>query len=466
MRLNAPWLGCVLLAALVGCQRQEAPPAAPAVAASQAPVAHPAKPAAPVPLATLHAEGAALRDRHAGVYTGRIENQPAVLWITTGTTYRRGDEVVTMARLVLYRESQAGHPDVVVKLKPENDRRFDVFRACPLSSWDEHELVDPPCEAAGSVGWTQGPPSQWTEGRPLEMRIGDAVGNTLVQWVREVDVPSAGGEKPREDQDWFDALVTRSAVPVGAPQRHGDNAWQPMRHAASGVEWDRPVSLAQPAMLDMIQREVDRRAAVYVAQALEAATRNQTAQTLLRVRYASARWLAMEESESAVGTDRRRARSRNPVWDLRSGKLVRFGDGFRYATLKRLDGSIALDLASEPAPGAEADRGLLGAALRAMGPRRASRCMQRWLDAHACGSVAQCAWQYQLPADLVALPTEEGLSLQFDHAALEQVAKQNGRAVPDALLGPAWADCVQDHVLLPWNVAMQARRNDSQIELP
>ena len=92
--------------------------------------------------------------------------------------------------------------------------------------------------------------------------------------------------------------------------------------------------------------------------------------------------------------------------------------------------------------------------------------MQRWLDAHACGTADQCAWHPAIPADLVLSPTDEGLAVQFDHAAIEHVAKEYGRLLPDALRGPAWADCVQDRVVLPWEVAMQARRSDSQIELP
>ncbi|MFZ5548604.1 MAG: hypothetical protein ACOZJX_07910 [Pseudomonadota bacterium] len=419
-----------------------------------------------LPLATVYAEAAALSGRHEGVYTTRIDGRPAVLWVGRGGAIRRGDEAVTLPRLVLYRESLAGQPDVVVELKPVDERRFDVLHICPLLLWNDAGPVERQCEAPGSIRWVHGVPSQWPEGHPLAMGITSEAGNLGVDWVREPEPPVPPGEPPRQAADWFDAVVARSALPHGALQRRGDNAWQPMRHAASGVEWDRPVALAQPAMLLAIQREVDRRAAAYVALALEAATQERTAQALLRVRYASPRWLAMEASDSAVGTDLRSARARQLVWDQRSGKLVRFADGFRYATLKRLDGSIALDATREPVAGNEADRGVLSAALRALGPRQGSRCMQRWLEAHSCGNMAQCAWASAIPADLVLLPTDEGLAVQFDHAATESVADEHGRPLPDALRGPAWSGCMQDQVVLPWELAMQARRSDSQIELP
>ncbi len=470
MRLRRSLLWCATALVMVGCQpRQDTAPAPSRAADAPAPPASPMRPASPAalqPLAEAYAEAALLRSRHEGVYTARIDDQPAALWIGSGGTLRRGDEAVQLPRLLLYRASLAGRPDVLVELRPVDDRRFDVLRACPPTVWGEHGMVEPPCQAPGSVTWTAGPPSRWPEGQPLAMGVAHAGGSLGVDWVRAAEPPVADGERPLESQAWFDAVVAQGAQPHGAPQRRGDNTWQPMRHVASGVEWDRPVALAQPAVLATVQREVDRRAAVYVAQALEAATQGRTAQALLRVRYASPRWLAMEASDSQVGADQRQLRERQTVWDLRSGKLVRFADGFRYATLKRLDGSIALDLAREPAPGTEADRGLLGAALRALGPRRGARCMQRWLEAHACGNTAQCAWQPAMPADLVLFPTDDGLAVQFDHAATEGVAQEHGRPLADPLRGAAWAACVEDRVLLPWDVAMQARRSDSQIELP
>ncbi|MFO1340019.1 MAG: hypothetical protein U1F53_17630 [Burkholderiaceae bacterium] len=443
------------------------------VPAKPVPASQPARgqPAPLQPLAEAYAEAAALYSRHAGVYTARIGDQPAVLWVGSGGAARRGDEAVLVPRLLLYRESLAGRPDVLAELRPVDDRRFDVLRACPPTFWNEQGMVVPPCEAPGNITWTRGLPSQWAEGQPLGMRLEAAGARVEVDWARvvaEAPAPDAGppGEPPLEGQAWFEAVVAHQARPLGPPQRRGDNVWQPMRHTATGVEWDWPVALAQPGALASVQREVDRRVAIHVALALEAATQGRTAQALMRVRYASPRWLAMEASDAVVGTEQRRANERQIVWDLRSGKLVRFADGFRYATLKRLDGSIVLDLSREPAPGAEADRGLLGAALRALGPRRNARCMQRWLDAHACSTPGQCAWQPLIPADLVVFPTDEGLAVQFDHAAIETVATQYSRPLPDALRGPAWAGCVQDRVLLPWDVAMQARRADSLIELP
>lgn len=472
-------LTVLLLAGLSACQRPEVTPGITRVPASadaleRAAIAGPPSqpgasvPDAPVPLRTQYAPALDLLARYQGLYLARVEGQQAVLWIDRGTTLRRGDEAVTLPRLQLYRASRAGSPQVLADLRPEQQHGPQVHRFCAFSQ-GQQELPDASCDAAQRlVLAADAAPGQSGTIDQLTSRL-DVQGSQgeVVTWLRTVDAPGPAGEPARNDVAWFDALVLRSALPQGAPQRRGDIAWQPMQHVASGVEWDRPVALPDAQVLARVQREADRRAAIFVAQALEAQARGHQAQALIRVRHASPRWLVMEASTSVVASDGAQARERHAVWDLASGTLVRFADGFHYATLKRLDGSIALDLERVPADGdADADRGLLGAALRALGPRRSARCLQRWLQAHRCQLPSACEALARVPDDLVLWPGEDGLVLQFDHAITEAAAKESGRGLPASLRGPAWASCVSDQVTLPWAVALQARRRDSRIELP
>lgn len=468
-------LGCAVLVA--ACQPgTEAVPGIRRVPASAAEPAPPAEAgqgasataAAVVPLQTQYAQALALLARHPGVHVGRIDGQEAVLWIDRGTTLRRGDEAVTLPRLQLYRASRAGSPQVLVDLRPEQQHGPQLYRFCAFSQ-GRQELPDASCDAVQRLVLAVDPTPAGT-GDGLASRLeGRSEGRgepEVIGWTRAVDAPGPAGEPARTDVAWFDAVVLRSARPQGAPQRRGEIVWQPMLHAVSGVAWDRLVALPDAEVLARVQREAERRVAIFVGQALEAQARGSQAQALIRVRHASPRWLVMEASTSTVASDGAQARERHAVWDLASGQLVRLADGFHYATLKRLDGGIALDLENPPSDGADADRGLLGAALRALGPRRSARCLQRWLQAHRCEQPSACEALVRLPDDLVLWPGEDGLVLQFDHALTEVAARESGRELPASLRGAAWASCVSDQVTLPWAVALQARRRDSRIELP
>ncbi|OYT87580.1 MAG: hypothetical protein CFE46_10515 [Burkholderiales bacterium PBB6] len=467
-RLSSVAVVAGLMLGLAACQ-----PAAPhatvdvAASASQAvaPQASSGAASAPLPLATRHAAALELLQHHRGVLSGTLNGQAAWLWISDGATLRRGDEAVTLPRMVLYRAALAGQPgvmvEVMVEVMPRAGSAADGWPLCPLFTGTGAEGATTDCEAASTLLLPEGPvPAQ--PGGALEVRL-SAAGTAMP--ARFVHTPPPANP-PKDERDLFDAALASDARPQGEVQQRGQTRWRPMKHAVSGVEWDRVIATAEPATLAEIQRQVDRRAASLVGEALENQASGRDAQARFRVRYASTRWLVMEAAQSAVGATSRAGFESHPVWDLASGKPVRFADGFRYATLKRLDGSIALDLGNAPAPGADADRGLLGATLRALGPRREGRCLQRWLQAHGCVLPGRCEALPAVPHDLVAFPTDDGLALQFNHAGIEREAQQTSRPLPPELTGPSWSNCVEDQVLVPWPQALQARRSDSRIELP
>jgi hypothetical protein len=362
---------------------------------------------------------------------------------------------VTLPRLMLYREALAGQRAVLVELVPESDRQFGSFMACPLGSRDQRQ-----------DGQGCSPPTTvFLAGEPgadlvLAFDEGAAAERSAVAWQR-VEDGSAGAEgwPGRKNQAWFDAVVARGSHPVGEPVVQEGLFWQPMLHASSGVQWDRLTQAPSPEALRAINQKIDEWLPVHVANAIEAVSRGKAAQASMRITFASPRWLNVQAAVSQVEGERREASETNHVFDLSSAKLVTFADGFLYATLKRLDGGIATGASGE------VDHGILSAALGQMGARSRSRCMQRWLDAHQCSTLTNCAYRADIPRDMTLFPAPDGLAVQFNHWRVVQTAQEEGRELPEPLKGSAWDSCVQDAVVIPWDAARRALRKNTKMDI-
>lgn len=434
-----------------------APPAPPQPAAASVP-AEPASLAAAsasAPVQSLQAQYAraqALLSRHGGVFTASFQGKRAVLWVGEGATLRQGQEAVTLPRLMLYREALAGQRAVLVELVPESDKQFSSFMACPVGSRDQGQGCSPPATVflAG----------EFDTGLVLTFDADTAGSGFNVTWQHVQDgSASAEGRPARKDQAWFDAVVARGSHPVGEPVAQDGLFWQPMLHAPSGVQWDRLTQAPSPEALSAINQKLDDWLAGHVANAIEAASRGKAAQASMRITFASPRWLNVQAALSQVDGERREASETNHVFDVASGKLVTFADGFLYATLKRLDGGIATG------PSGEVDQGVLSAALGQMGARSRSRCMQRWLDAHQCSTPANCAYRWDIPRDMTLFPAQDGLAVQFNHWRVAQTAREEGRELPEPLKGAAWDSCVQDAVVIPWEAAKRALRKNTRMDI-